>query len=102
MIAYFASGKKFKNWNISCLAVSQPTEEATTSNECTKKEEVYDDEYFSSGSEDDNLVGGVPSKSKQRRKVMSNDELFYDPEMDDNDEKWVNKQREMNALLGNV
>lgn len=32
---------------------------------------------------------------------MTNDELFYDPEMDDKDEKWVNKQREMNATLGN-
>lgn len=46
-------------------------------------------------------MGGVPSKSKQRRKFMTNDELFYDPEMDDKDEKWVNKQREMNATLGN-
>lgn len=28
------------------------------------------------------------------RKVLSNDELLYDPELDDEDEKWVNKQME--------
>ncbi|EIE78482.1 hypothetical protein RO3G_03186 [Rhizopus delemar RA 99-880] len=28
------------------------------------------------------------------RKVLSNDELLYDPELDDEDEKWVNKQIE--------
>ncbi|KAK3747137.1 hypothetical protein QZH41_015126, partial [Actinostola sp. cb2023] len=61
--------------------------------------EVYDKDYFSSGSEDGDLVGGVPSKSKQRRKVLSNDELFYDPNMDDNDEKWVTKQRQMNSII---
>lgn len=31
---------------------------------------------------------------------MTNDELFYDPDMDEEDERWVTKQREMNAVLG--
>lgn len=47
-------------------------------------------------------MGGVPSKSKQRRKLLTNEELFYDPEMDEIDEKWVNKQRENNSLSGIV
>jgi len=31
---------------------------------------------------------------------MTDEELFYDPDMDDEDEKWVSKQREMNSVLG--
>jgi hypothetical protein len=27
---------------------------------------------------------------------MTNEELFYDPDMDDRDQAWVNKQRERN------
>lgn len=55
--------------------------------------DMYSEDYFSSGSEDEHLVGGQGSKSKERRKVLTNDELFYDPDMDDEDEKWVAKQR---------
>ena len=32
------------------------------------------------------------SKAKKVRK-LTNDELFYDPNLDDEDEKWVEKQR---------
>lgn len=83
------------------LANSKETRKVETSTDKVKKE-TYDDDYFSSGSDDDNQVGGVPSKSKQRRKVLTNEELFYDPEMDEIDEKWVNKQRENNSMSGIV
>lgn len=53
----------------------------------------YSEDYFSSGSDDEHLVGGQGSKSKERRKLLTNDELLYDPDMDDEDEKWVIKQR---------
>lgn len=76
------------------LGQNQQAGQAEASN---VKLETYDKDYFSSGSDDENQVGGVPSKSKQRRKILTNEELFYDPEMDDIDEKWVNKQRENNA-----
>uniref|UniRef100_A0A1X7TFQ4 Uncharacterized protein n=1 Tax=Amphimedon queenslandica TaxID=400682 RepID=A0A1X7TFQ4_AMPQE len=37
----------------------------------------------------------MKSKLKTKRKVrkLTNDELFYDPNLDDEDEKWVEKQR---------
>ena len=56
-------------------------------------EDLYSEDYFSSGSDDEHLVGGEASKSKERRKVLTNDELLYDPDMDDEDEKWVTEQR---------
>ena len=60
-----------------------------------KKNTTYDEIYFSSGSEDDeDNVGGVSSKSKERRAMKSDDELLYDPNMDDEDEKWVKRQRQ--------
>lgn len=57
-------------------------------------EDLYSEDYFSSGSDDEHLVGGQGSKSKERRKVLTNDELLYDPDMDDEDEKWVIQQRQ--------
>ena len=60
-----------------------------------KQDETYDEIYFSSGSEDDeDNVGGVSSKSKERRTVKTDDELLYDPNMDDEDEKWVKQLRQ--------
>nr|XP_037272248.1 E2F-associated phosphoprotein-like [Rhipicephalus microplus] len=44
-------------------------------------------------------VDNIPSKPKEgsdknaEKSGPSNDDLFYDPEMDDEDEKWVNQQR---------
>lgn len=46
------------------------------------------------------MVGGMPSKSKQRREMLTNEELFYDPDMDDEDEKWVTKQRQQHMSKG--
>ena len=62
--------------------------------------DVYAEEYFSSGSDDEHLVGGQASKSKERRKVLTNDELLYDPDMDDEDEQWVIKQRQDHRYKG--
>ena len=88
----------------SISASSSSTSAASNSSEkkdpTKTSEDVYDEDYFSSGSEDDDKVGGVPSKSKQRRELLTNEELFYDPEMDNEDEKWVTKQREINANKG--
>jgi len=33
-------------------------------------------------------------KKRCEQTVLSNDELLYDPEMDDDDERWVNSQRQ--------
>ena len=54
----------------------------------------YSEDYFSSGSDDDaNQVGGVASKSQMRRKITSDEDMFYDPNMDAEDESWVEEQR---------
>lgn len=38
-------------------------------------------------------VACVVEKKKIKRPIPSNDELFYDPEMDDHDQKWIDQQR---------
>ena len=65
-----------------------------------KSDEFYDRVYFdSSGSSDEGemeaVSNGGPSESSVGKKVrkLTNDELFYDPDMDAEDEKWVNRQR---------
>ena len=56
--------------------------------------EYYDDIYFdSSGSEDEG--GGTDRIRKVGKKVrkMTDEELFYDPKMDEEDERWMKRQR---------
>lgn len=84
---------------------SASSNNTTSSNTVDDKNGLYAEEYFSSGSDDEHLVGGQGSKSKERRKVLTNDELFYDPDMDDEDEQWVIKQRQdhrKKGLLSNI
>ena len=90
---------------------SGPSEDvsiATALNQGRKEKEdqdrYYDDIYFSSGSSDNAadaedgspLEGRKESKKKKKKRKhlkMSNDELFYDPNMDEEDERWVSRQR---------
>ena len=64
-----------------------------------KKEEFYDDIYFSSASSEnmsDEGDGDHEKKKKQKkskRRKLTNDELLYDPNMDKEDERWINRQR---------
>jgi hypothetical protein len=51
---------------------------------CYEEEEDTD-------SEEEFKTGLRCTKKKQK---FTNDELFYDPNKDDQDENWVNKQRE--------
>ncbi|RUP43967.1 E2F-associated phospho protein-domain-containing protein [Jimgerdemannia flammicorona] len=51
------------------------------------KEALYDDVYFDTDS-DDNETGGI----KADKRVPTNDELLYDPGLDDADEKWLARQ----------
>ncbi|XP_046849846.1 E2F-associated phosphoprotein-like isoform X2 [Xenia sp. Carnegie-2017] len=58
------------------------------------KNATYDEMYFSSGDEEDeNNVGGFSSKSKERRTLKTDDELLYDPKMDEDDLQWAMQQR---------
>ncbi|XP_042719820.1 E2F-associated phosphoprotein [Lagopus leucura] len=56
----------------------------------------YDDIYFDSDSEDEDktVVQDVQNKRKhQQRRILTNDELLYDPEEDSRDQEWVDSQR---------
>ena len=62
------------------------------------EDEFYDDIYFSSGSSEEVSDGGdvdhgKKKQKKNKRRKLTNDELLYDPNMDKEDEKWVNRQR---------
>lgn len=76
--------------------------EVTQSEEKTTEQEYYDEIYFdSSGSEDERGENeGIRKVGKKVRK-MTNDELFYDPKMDEEDEKWMKRQR-MTYLNGRL
>lgn len=74
----------------------------------TAESQYYDEIYFdsseSSENEDDeermesasargSKAQGSHGAGKRKFKKLTNDELFYDPNMDDEDEKWVRRQR---------
>lgn len=52
----------------------------------------YDDIYFDSDEEEMVLQGN--ERVKRRKPVVSNDDLLYDPKQDDEDQQWVNAQRQ--------
>nr|CAB3240502.1 E2F-associated phosphoprotein [Phallusia mammillata] len=64
------------------IATSKPPEAAHTSSDC------YDQVYFDSDEE-----SNAPDKKPKKHKIISNDDLLYDPLADDEDQKWVDKQR---------
>jgi predicted nucleic acid binding AN1-type Zn finger protein len=65
-----------------------------------KQVEFYDKIYFdSSSSEDEQTLEESSenvgrSKRRQKKRIkLTNDELLYDPNMDDEDERWIQRQR---------
>ncbi|KAI9275233.1 E2F-associated phosphoprotein [Helicostylum pulchrum] len=64
-------------------------------------QEWYDEVYFDSDQDSEGeYEGGIGLMGQQKKtqinkpkkKVISNDELLYDPELDEKDEEWVSKQ----------
>jgi hypothetical protein len=87
------------------LSPPRPSADAASASseigEQEKKVRYYDDIYFSSGSdeetgEDHGAAAKPPSSRGQKHKIPipSNDELFYDPGLDEDNEKWVQDQRQ--------
>ncbi|XP_071800337.1 E2F-associated phosphoprotein-like isoform X1 [Asterias amurensis] len=69
---------------------SQPT-----SKEAPPEEDFYSDIYFDSDDEKEEASTSKQSKKRhQKRRVLTNDELLYDPDIDDQNQEWVNKQRQ--------
>ncbi|KAL3872749.1 hypothetical protein ACJMK2_035953 [Sinanodonta woodiana] len=54
-------------------------------------QKYYDDVYFDSDEEDMVAQGDA---SKKKHPLLSNDELLYDPDLDDEDQHWVDQQKE--------
>ncbi|XP_046355842.2 E2F-associated phosphoprotein-like [Haliotis rufescens] len=61
-----------------------------TSEEQSEPTKFYDNIYFDSDEEDNEGVSG----SKRKHPIPTDDDLLYDPNMDDDDERWVVKQRQ--------
>ncbi|KAI8888219.1 hypothetical protein K501DRAFT_282927 [Backusella circina FSU 941] len=79
-----------------------------SSNQQQESDEWYDEVYFDSDidsdqdMEDAGVGIGLPGKTKvvpkkKQKKILSNDELLYDPEEDDKDEEWVSNEIEKDA-----
>ncbi|XP_009875934.1 PREDICTED: E2F-associated phosphoprotein, partial [Apaloderma vittatum] len=62
----------------------------------TTTSKYYDDIYFDSDSEDEDktVTQDIRKNRKhEQRRILSNDELLYDPEEDSRDQEWVDSQR---------
>lgn len=60
----------------------------------TASTKYYDDIYFDSDSEDEDKTAQVTKrKKKKRHRILTNDELLYDPEKDNRDQAWVDARR---------
>ncbi|CAH1790692.1 unnamed protein product [Owenia fusiformis] len=70
-------------------AVGGPAKDGTAK---TVAEEFYDDIYFDS---DDETEG-----SKKKQPKMTNDDLLYDPDQDDANQRWVDAHRSHGAPVG--
>ncbi|XP_064603549.1 E2F-associated phosphoprotein-like [Liolophura sinensis] len=79
---------------------AQASSQSTSANMANKKQEGdnsrgtenqanYDEVYFDSDEEE--MVEG--EKRRKKRPVLSNDELLYDPNMDDDDQRWMDNRR---------
>ncbi|KAJ8341740.1 hypothetical protein SKAU_G00340310 [Synaphobranchus kaupii] len=53
----------------------------------------YDNIYFDTDSEDDEIPGNSEGRRRKQRRVLTNDELLYDPDEDDRDQAWVDAKR---------
>lgn len=68
------------------------TSSATTSGE-GEKQQYYDDIYFDSDSDEEGAECGKKQNRKEKRKILTNDDLLYDPHEDDRDQEWVDAKR---------
>lgn len=58
-----------------------------------KIDEKNDEENEEDSDTDSEQEEATGQRVKKKREHFTNDELFYDPTMDDQDEKWMNEQR---------
>ncbi|KAK2706029.1 hypothetical protein QYM36_016152 [Artemia franciscana] len=70
-----------------------PEDGSTITNPEGKK--FYSDLYYDTDSEEEMETGKprVSKKYSDKRRVLSNEELFYDPEIDEENQSWIDKKR---------
>lgn len=66
-----------------------PSTESAGASHDDEPQKYYDDVYFDSDEEEMFTEGDKRSQKKE----LSNDELLYDPEADEDNERWIEKQR---------
>ncbi|XP_048830138.1 E2F-associated phosphoprotein [Brienomyrus brachyistius] len=67
----------------------------STSAPATAPPQLYDSIYFDSDSDEDERSGNSASCRAKQRRILTNDELLYDPDKDNLDQAWVDAQRKM-------
>uniref|UniRef100_T1IQM1 E2F-associated phosphoprotein n=1 Tax=Strigamia maritima TaxID=126957 RepID=T1IQM1_STRMM len=71
-------------------------EEGESSTNKTTEPQFYDDIYFDSDDSDsgnETTAEKPTEKKKKKRPIPTDEDLFYDPDMDDADQKWVDDYR---------
>ncbi|NWX81573.1 EAPP protein, partial [Nothoprocta ornata] len=77
-------------------ALETGTSSSTGQSDLATTSKYYDDVYFDSDSEDEDKTVTQDARKRrkhQQRRILSNDELLYDPEEDSRDQEWVDSQR---------
>ncbi|XP_056624717.1 E2F-associated phosphoprotein [Triplophysa dalaica] len=86
--------KKMENsWSASSTQGQGSGATGGTSTENIRQTQEYDSIYFDSDDEQNETAGSSRSHRRNKRGVLTNDELFYDPEEDDRDQAWVDARR---------
>ncbi|XP_076100514.1 E2F-associated phosphoprotein-like [Mytilus galloprovincialis] len=62
----------------------------------TELQQFYDDIYYDS--EEEEMVLQGDERVKRRQPVQSNDDLLYDPDLDEEDQRWVDAERQAYQL----
>ena len=69
------------------------TDEGTTSQNDNQQTQPQQQQYEEEEDTDSEAEMETGVRTTKKRAHYTNDELFYDPNLDDEDESWVNKQR---------
>ncbi|XP_064621780.1 E2F-associated phosphoprotein-like [Lineus longissimus] len=69
---------------------SSSGKESNTSSSQPKPPTYYEEDYFDSDDSEDENDSRAP---KEKRPVVSNDDLLYDPDQDDDNQRWVDQMR---------
>uniref|UniRef100_F6YLL6 E2F-associated phosphoprotein n=1 Tax=Ciona intestinalis TaxID=7719 RepID=F6YLL6_CIOIN len=85
--------EKMKTLEESWIESTKDAASCSTSKQDVKQTNYYDNVYFDSDEET-----AESERGKEKKKVVSNADLFYDPQADDDDQIWINKQKERGKI----